>query len=279
MKNRLSKLTIFNLAKADQVYRLMPRVGFLLGFLLAGLFLFFSQAMAIVPELPTEWRSAAKNNKYLLLDFYSDYCGTCKMMEPHLRQMQSQLSNQLNIKHINISKEPVSKAVEAYEISGTPTFILYQSNGQPVYRMTELISPMVLNHQIRRVLGTLSPVSIPSDVELPHAKTGQEKSWKNLILLSFETSDCVECKAIRPQLDSFAYAGQDDGLHIIHIDAATSPLWTYNLGLRTFPTYLLLDNAVSSSGKHEYGELFRVTGKTDPALLWQAIQMYGKSGV
>src|SRR4051812_25811970 len=82
-----------------------------------------------VPKLPTQWEES-KSSKFTLLDLYSSYCGTCKMMEPYLQRLQFTNGKQLHIKHINADQTATWASIFKYPITGTPTYILFNPSGQ-----------------------------------------------------------------------------------------------------------------------------------------------------
>lgn len=274
-----------------------------------SLFLLCAAVRAAVPDLPAEWRAddgvSPAGGKMVLLDFYSDFCGTCLMMEPHLAALRKQVGDRVAFRRIKLDSPVVESAVDQYHITGTPTYVLYNADGKAIYRMKDRISAVVLERQVLRALGRLQPVSLsdlPGNVPFPAALPGRERAWGNLVLLSFEGEDCKSCQAMHPHLDSFARAGRDSGLRVVHInvdrpadarglvapDAEKERLKSAmlaHLRIRTLPTYILLDNAepaTRSTGRPkqaERGELFRASGNIPPQSLWQAIRFFGQSGV
>jgi thiol-disulfide isomerase/thioredoxin len=286
---------------------------------LLGIFLTALCAVAWgdVPDLPVEWRAdgglfpAGSDGKMVLLDFYSDFCGTCLMMEPHLSALRKRVGDRVAFRRVKLDSPVVESAVAQYHITGTPTYILYNASGKAVYRMKDRISAVVLERQVLRALGRLQPVrlsdlsdGLPGKPAWPASLPGRERAWGNLILLSFESDRCKPCQAMRPQLDGFARAGRASGLQVAHINvelpanAPDTPAVALekerlrrlreSLKIRTLPTYILLDNAEPAARstaqpnpneRNERGELFRVSGNIPPRSLWQAIRFFGQSGL
>ena len=63
----------------------------------------------------------------VLVDFYADWCGPCKMMSPIIEEIAENLNGKVKIAKINVDKE-ADLAIE-YEVSSIPTFLLIK-NGQ-----------------------------------------------------------------------------------------------------------------------------------------------------
>ena len=65
----------------------------------------------------------------VLVDFYADWCGPCKMMSPIIEEIAENLNGKVKIAKINVDDE-ADLAIE-YEVSSIPTFLLIK-NGQVV---------------------------------------------------------------------------------------------------------------------------------------------------
>jgi thioredoxin len=74
----------------------------------------------------------AEANLPLLVDFYADWCGPCRMMTPILEQVQSLMKQKLQVVKIDTEKYP--KLANQYQIHALPTLVLFR-NGQPVERI------------------------------------------------------------------------------------------------------------------------------------------------
>jgi thioredoxin 1 len=135
----------------------------LAGVSLGALFLLSSSALpAATPDRPAEFDAAAAG-KFLLLDFYTPYCGTCRMMEPYVSALPAKAQGKLNLERVDISQSKNRKYVNTFSIASTPTYVLFNPAGKAVYKMENTISPSILEknvlQQIHAAEVTVSPVS------------------------------------------------------------------------------------------------------------------------
>ncbi|RHW17262.1 thioredoxin TrxA [Sphingomonas gilva] len=68
------------------------------------------------------------SDKPVLVDFWAEWCGPCKMIGPSLEEISDELGEQVTIAKLNIDENP--DAPGKYGVRGIPTMILFK-NGQP----------------------------------------------------------------------------------------------------------------------------------------------------
>ncbi len=72
----------------------------------------------------SHFKKILSDNKPVLLDFYADLCGPCKMMDPVLTQLKEKMGDRLRILKIDVDKNQSLAA--QYQVRGVPTLVLIQ---------------------------------------------------------------------------------------------------------------------------------------------------------
>ena len=77
-----------------------------------------------------------QSDNLVLVDFYTNWCGPCKMMSPILHDLKEKVGQSLKVlkvdaeKNMNVSKK--------YQISGVPTLILFRK-GNILWRKSGVV--------------------------------------------------------------------------------------------------------------------------------------------
>ena len=75
-------------------------------------------------------------DKPVLVDFYADWCGPCKMMTPILKQVKDNLGQRVSVIKIDVDKN--QQLAAKYQVRGVPTLMLFK-NGQLLWRQSGVV--------------------------------------------------------------------------------------------------------------------------------------------
>lgn len=86
----------------------------------------------------------------VLVDFWAEWCGPCKMIAPILDEIASEYGDKLKVVKLNIDENPVTPP--KYGVRGIPTLMLFR-NGEVVATQVGALSKSQLSDFLRSELG------------------------------------------------------------------------------------------------------------------------------
>lgn len=90
-----------------------------------------------------------KSHPLVLVDFYADWCGPCKMMVPVFKELKSLLGDSVKIVKIDTDRNQQLSA--SMGIRSIPTMVLYK-NGQQVWQQPGAMPVHLLKSKIEPYL-------------------------------------------------------------------------------------------------------------------------------
>lgn len=81
----------------------------------------------------------------VFVDFYADWCGPCKTMNPIVEQLAKDFAGKLKVIKINVDKNQA--AAQQFRVQGIPTFMLFR-NGQVVWKQAGIVP----GHQLSQII-------------------------------------------------------------------------------------------------------------------------------
>jgi thioredoxin 1 len=86
-------------------------------------------------------------NKPVLVDFFAEWCGPCKMMPPILKELKQMAGDDLTILKIDVDRNP--SVASSLGIQGVPTLILFR-NGQIKWRQSGVVRAQQLYQVVKQ---------------------------------------------------------------------------------------------------------------------------------
>lgn len=83
----------------------------------------------------------------VLVDFYADWCGPCRMMGPLVEQLAETYNGKVKVGKVNVDED--GALAGNYGIQSIPSFLLFK-NGQVVDSVTGGVPQQVLKQMIDR---------------------------------------------------------------------------------------------------------------------------------
>lgn len=96
------------------------------------------------------FKDIISSNTPVLVDFFAEWCGPCKMMAPVLKQLREKTGDKLRIIKIDVDKNP--SAAQSFQIQGVPTLILFQ-NGNILWRQSGAMGLSQLEAVVNRFIA------------------------------------------------------------------------------------------------------------------------------
>ncbi len=84
--------------------------------------------MSVLTVNKDNFDSVKNSEKTVLLDFYADWCGPCRMVSPLVDEIAEE-NPQYLIGKVNVDKEP--ELAQRFQVLSIPTLVVLK-NGQPV---------------------------------------------------------------------------------------------------------------------------------------------------
>jgi thioredoxin 1 len=86
--------------------------------------------------MKSSFKAITNSETPVLVDFYADWCGPCKMLAPILKQVKDELGEAVIIIKIDVGKN--QNIANKYGIRGVPTLLLFK-NGKQRWRQSGVL--------------------------------------------------------------------------------------------------------------------------------------------
>jgi thioredoxin 1 len=96
------------------------------------------------------FKDLTQSDKPVLIDFYADWCGPCKMVPPILQEVKKKLGDRVNVIKIDVDQN--QSLAQRLNIAGVPTLMIYQK-GEQKFRRSGVASASDLVKQLEPLLA------------------------------------------------------------------------------------------------------------------------------
>jgi thioredoxin 1 len=88
-------------------------------------------------------------DKPVVVDFFAEWCGPCKMMPPVLKQVKEKMGEQATILKMDIDKNPAYARM--YNVQAVPTLIIFKK-GNIAWRKAGVSSAMEIIPELKKLV-------------------------------------------------------------------------------------------------------------------------------
>lgn len=86
--------------------------------------------------MKANFESVIASETPVLVDFFANWCGPCKMLAPILKEVKGELGDAVRIVKIDVDKN--QSLATKYQVRGVPTMLLFK-NGKQLWRQSGVL--------------------------------------------------------------------------------------------------------------------------------------------
>jgi thioredoxin 1 len=109
--------------------------------------LFFRHKKIVMTTNQVPFTTLINSDKPVLVDFFAEWCGPCRMMPPILHELKSGLGEKVTIIKIDVDRN--SRLAEQYQVQGVPTLMVFKK-GKLEWRQSGVVPAKKLQAVIQQ---------------------------------------------------------------------------------------------------------------------------------
>lgn len=87
-------------------------------------------------EIMASFQELIESSTPVLVDFYADWCGPCKMISPIIKEIASEMKGKVQVVKIDVDRN--QQAAAHFQIKGVPTIMLFKE-GKILWRQAGVV--------------------------------------------------------------------------------------------------------------------------------------------
>ncbi len=104
----------------------------------------------IVKLSDSNFEQLASSEKPLFVDFWAEWCGPCRVMEPVVEKLAGKYSGKIAIGKLNVDEQP--SLATKYDVFSIPTFMIFK-HGKPVDALIGAVGESMLDKFIQKAVS------------------------------------------------------------------------------------------------------------------------------
>ena len=97
-----------------------------------------------------EFDDLINGDKPVLVDFWAEWCGPCRMVGPIVEELAGQYADKLTVAKLNVDENP--QVSHQYEVMSIPTLIVYK-DGEVAKRIVGARPKAMLEQELAEFIG------------------------------------------------------------------------------------------------------------------------------
>jgi thioredoxin-like negative regulator of GroEL len=131
----------------------------------------YSNSLAAQAAVATPIEQAITSGRPTLMEFYADWCGSCKAMAPNLAKIKQDYSGKVEFAMLNVDNTKWLPEIEKYRVDGIPHFVFFNKQGQTLGEVIGEQPASVMRSTLDEILADRIKPNSTSSIEQQEGQT------------------------------------------------------------------------------------------------------------